>query len=121
MEIKTLIVQSYEKQIAEIKALEQRQVALIKERVMRDKIAPFNQEIDQARVKAEAELAKKLQADIVALQEQFAKEKQALYEAGETKKADNLSAIMSAETYAITAECQSAIGKLTKQINDLKE
>lgn len=121
MEIKDLIVQSLERQVAEIKAVEQRQIAAVKERVMRDKIVPFNQEIDQARAKAETELAQTLSKNIAALQEQFALEKKALYDAGEKKKADNLSSVMATETYNITSECQNAIGQLTKQINALKE
>jgi hypothetical protein len=121
MEIKNLIVQSLEREIAEIRATEQRQIATVKERVMREKIVPFNQEIDQARAKAEAELAQSLQKNIAMLQEQYALEKKALYDAGEKKKSDNLASVLATETYAISAECQNAIGKLTKQVNDLKE
>ena len=121
MGIKTLLLQSLEKQIAEIKAVEQSQVAMIKEKVMREKIVPFNQEIDQARVKAEAELAQNLQKAISALQEQFAIEKKALYDAGEKKKAENLNSVLATETYAITTECEKAIAKLNNQIKDLKE
>ena len=62
MSIKEQIVASLERQISDIKALEERQVAVIKDKVIREKVAPFNQEIDQARVKAENELLQKLNA-----------------------------------------------------------
>lgn len=121
MSIKEQIVASLERQISDIKALEERQVAVIKDKVIREKVAPFNQEIDQARVKAENELLQKLNANIKALQEQFSKEKQLLLEVGEKKKAEYLNSVMASETYQITSECDKIISKLNSQVKELKE
>ena len=121
MTIKEQLIQSLEKQITDLKALEQRQVAVIKDKVMREKIAPFNQELDQLRAKAESEKAQELAEKIAQLQQKFAEEKKALVEAGERKKQDNLTAVMATETYDITTECEKAIAKLNNMIKELKE
>ena len=105
----------------QIKAEEEREIALVKDRIMREKIAPFNQEIDQARIKAEAELSTELNSQITALQQDFANKKQALFEAGEKKKAEHLNSIMATETYAITSKADKAIAKIDAQIKELEE
>ena len=48
MDIKNILQST----IAQIKASEEREVQLVKDRVMREKIIPYNQELDQARQKA---------------------------------------------------------------------
>jgi hypothetical protein len=92
-----------------------------KEEVTREKIIPFNQEIDRAREQAIAEKQQALNATILAQQEQFAKEKQAMIEAGEKKKSENANAVITSETYSVTVEYDKAIAKLNEQIANLKE
>lgn len=92
-----------------------------KEKVTREKIVPFNQEIDKARDGAIAEKQQALNASILALQERFAKEKQEIFEAGEKKKADNATSVITAEVYAVTVEYDKNIAKLNDQIANLKE
>lgn len=110
-----------EETVEKIKAERERQVAIVKEKVTREKIVPFNQEIDRAREKAIAELQSKLNSAIVAHQEQFAKEKQALIEAGEKKKTENANTVITTEIGVVTIEYDRAISKLNEQIQEIKE
>ena len=92
-----------------------------KDRVMREKIIPYNQEIDEARDNAVAERQATLNATIAAQQESFEKEKQQMFEAAEKKKSDNMNAVIASETYAVTVEYDKAISKLKEQIANLKK
>lgn len=105
-----------------VKALEaekEREISTVKDRALREKIAPFNQDIDVSREKAIAELQTTLNGKIVALQENFAKDKQALVEAGEKKKQDNASMVLATETSVVTIAYDKAICKLKEQIAEL--
>jgi hypothetical protein len=107
-----------------IKSLEterEKEVAIIKERVTREKIVPFNKEMDIARDKAIAEKQQALNATIVSLQEQFAKEKQEIIDAGEKKKADNATSVIATETYSVTVKYDKAMTALQNQIEKLEE
>lgn len=117
MDIKTILQST----ISQIKASEEREIQLVKDRVNREKIIPFNQEIDQSRTKAEQELLAQHNARVQASQEQYQSEKKCLFEAGEKKKQDFLNSTMATETYAITSKADKAIAKLTAQIEEIKE
>jgi hypothetical protein len=107
-----------------VKALEaerDKEVTIIKEKVTREKIIPFNQEMDIARDKAIAEKQKALNERIVAHQEQFAKDKKAIIDAGEKKKAENATAVITTESYSVTVKYDKAIAKLNQQIEELKD
>lgn len=107
-----------------VKALEterEKEVAIIKERVTREKIIPYNQEMDIARDKAIAEKQQALNETIVSHQEHFAKEKKEIIEAAEKKKAENATAVITTESYTVTVKYDKAIAKLKAQIDELKE
>lgn len=107
-----------------VKSLEQEKaskVAIVKERVTREIIVPYNREMDIARDKAIAEKQASLNANILAYQEQFNKEKQQLIDLGEKKKEEHATATITTEAYAVTVEYDKAIAKLHQQIADLKE
>lgn len=110
-----------EQAIKSLEAEREREVAVIKERVTREKILPFNKEMDIARDKAIAEKQQALNATIVAHQEQFAKEKQEIIDAGEKKKADNATSVIATETYSVTVKYDKAITALQNQIEKLEE
>lgn len=115
MDIKSILQST----IAQIKASEEREVQTVKDRVMREKIIPYNQELDQARQKAEQELLQQHNARVQASQEQFAKEKELLLQAGEKKKTNFANATLATETYEITSKAEKAISKLTAQIEEI--
>ena len=107
-----------------VKALEaerEREVAIVKERVTREKILPFNQEMDLARDKAIAEKQQELTKSITAYQEKFAKEREEIIAAGEKKKAENANAVITTEAYTVTVNYDKAISQLKEQIAGLKE
>lgn len=110
-----------EEVVKKIEAERERQIEIVKERVTREKIIPFNQEIDKAREKAIAELQESLNAAIVAHQERFAKEKNSLIEAGERKKSENANTVITTEVGIVTIEYDRAITKLKEQIEEVKE
>jgi hypothetical protein len=104
---------------AQIKAEEERQVAVIKERVLRD-IQPKYAEIEKMKIEA----LNKLQTDytanrnfateqynsqLSALQDKFENDKRVIAENTEKKKQEMLNATLQAETYEITKECEKAI------------
>lgn len=96
-----------------------REIATVKDRVTRERILPFNQDIDNAREKAIQELQSKLNSDIIARQEKFAKEKQALIEAGEKKKKDNAEMVYATETSTVALAYDTAIRECEEKIAKL--
>ena len=110
-----------EQVIKNLEAEKEREVAVIKERVTREKILPYNQEADKSRDLAIAELQQTMNEDITARQAKFAKEKQAIVEENEKRKENNANAVLATETYEVTGKYDKAIAKLNEQIADLKE
>lgn len=117
MSIKTHLEQA----IKNLEAEKEREVAVIKERVTREKIFPYNQEADKGRDLAIAELQSNLNEDISIRQSRFAKEKQAIIEENEKRKENNANSVLASETYTITGKYDKAIAKLNEQISNLKE
>lgn len=115
MPIKELLLQT----IRNLEVEKNTVAASAKDKATKEKIIPYNQEIDKARDLAVAEKQQTLNATILAHQEQFAKDKKEMFEAAERKKADNASAVITSETYAVTVEYDKAIAKLQEQIEHL--
>lgn len=117
MAIKELLLQT----IRNLEAEKNSVAAVAKDKAMKEKIVPFNQEIDKARDNAIAEKQQALNATILAHQEQFAKEKKEMYEAAEKKKSDNASAVIASETYAVTVEYDKIIAQLNEQVEEFSK
>lgn len=98
-----------------------RELSSIKDKVNREKIIPYNQEIDHKRDEALAVLQKQHNANILAEQEKFAQEKKSLIEAGEKKKNDNANLVIATETSLVSNKYDTEIAKLDEQISKLKE
>lgn len=96
----------------------EQKITEIKTTIIRDKVAPQNAEIDQKRDLAIQELQTKLNADILALQEAFARERQAIIDASEKQKTENASTLIVAETASVTAEYDTKIAELKKLIGE---
>ena len=111
----------YEQAIRSLEAERQAVANAKKEQVTREKIVPFNQEIDRAREQAIVEKQQALNATILAHQEQFAREKQEMIEAAEKKKAEHANSVIVSETYSVTVEYDKAIAKLKEQIDKCEE
>lgn len=110
----------FEQLIKTLEAEKEREVAVIKEKVTREKILPYNQEADKGRDLAIAELQQNMNDDISKRQEKFAKEKQAIFDENEKRKENNKNAVLATETYEVTGRYDKAIAKLNEQIAELK-
>lgn len=116
-----MIKQILEQTVTSLENQKAREISTAKERVTREKIVPYNNEINQSRDKAIAELQASLNSQISALQKKFGEDKQALMEAGEKKKADFAEVTISTEVALVSEECDKAISKIKSLINDAKE
>lgn len=107
-----------EQAIHGIEAEREQRIAEIKAVIMQEKVAPKNIEIDQKRDNALQALQTKLNADVSALQEKFAAERQAIIDASEKQKTDNTNALINAETASIVYEYNTKIAELKKLIGE---
>lgn len=98
-----------------------RQEAIERERVMREVVAPHNAEIDAALNEAIAEITDNLNQSIAAMQTRFASQKQSLIDQSAKKKADYEANTVSQALAVVAVTYDSAIVKLKKQIEDIKE
>lgn len=96
-------------------------VSAIRETVYREKIIPFNREIDSARDGAIAELTTQLNADIAALQTKYATDKQAIVDAAEKKKAENAESVIATETYMVANQYDKIIASQNDILASMKE
>ena len=117
--------------IQQVKAEEQRELSVLKERIMREKIIPFNQEIDKVKAESimklnqlfeqeKACLTKQYNDNLIALQKKYDNDKQIINETAENKKTENANAVIATETYEITNRYDNAIAKLNS-ISEIKE
>lgn len=105
-----------EQAIHSIETEREQKIAEIKAVIMQEKVAPKNIEIDNLRDRALQEKQDKLNADIAALQEKYAVERQAIIDASERQKTDNANALINAETASITYEYNNKLTELRKLI-----
>lgn len=110
-----------EQALAAIKKEKEYAINEAKEKINREKIVPYNQDMDCARDEAIAKKQSVLNEEIAVLQNKFAQEKQEIIEAAEKKKTDNANAVIATETYAVTVYYDKVISALEKQITELKE
>ena len=94
----------------------ERELELIKQQCIKD-CGAFNQDLDQAKAKAETELAQKLNENISLLQNQFHKDKQALEDACKKKKMEHLNSLLETKTYEVTCKRDKTVSQL-KQLID---
>lgn len=117
--------------IQQVKAEEQKELSLVRDRVMREKIIPFNQEIDKVKAESISKLnqlfdqekmvlTKQYNDNLVALQKKYDNDKQIINETAEKKKAENANAVIATETYEIANRYDNAIAKLNS-ISEIKE
>lgn len=116
---------------AQIKAEEERQITIIKDKVIRE-IQPKYTELEQSKneiinkLTEDYSFARKSATDqynsqLVALQQKFENDKKMVVEAHENKKQEILNSTIATETYEVTKECEKAIAKIDAQIKEIKE
>lgn len=110
-----------EQAVKSIEVEREKQVSIIKDRVVREKIAPYNAEVDNYRAKALTEIDNELNAKIVELKAEYEAKKAELIKLGEEKKKANAESVLASELAVVTVEFDSAISKLNAQIAEIKE
>ena len=115
--IKTVIEQA----IKSIEAEKAQKVAVVKEQITREKIVPFNAEIDGARAKALQEVDAEYNQKIAQLRKECEEKKQELVRLGEEKERQNAETVLASELAVVAVEYDNAIAALTKQIEEIKE
>lgn len=113
--------QILENAIVSIEQQRAREIDAVKDRLMREVIAPHNNEINQSRDKAIAELNSQLTTTISGLQQKFSEQKQELYDAGEKEKKQFADVAIATETAIVNDRADKAIEKLKELINNIKE
>ena len=108
-----------EQAVKSIEAEKAQQLANAKERVTREKIVPFNTEIDSARAKALAEVDTELTQKVSALRSEYEEKKKELIRLGEEKKKQNADAVLANELSVISIDYDDAIAKLNDQISKI--
>ena len=104
-----------------LEAEKEREENIIKEKVTREKIVPYNQDADKGRDLAIAELQQELNADIAKRQAKFEEDKKAIIDENEKRKNNNATAVIASETYPVTCKYDKAICHLKDQIKALTE
>ena len=121
-----IVLKYFEDVKAQIKAEEERQVAVTKDRVLRE-IQPKYAEIEKIKVEELNDLqntyntnrntaTEQYNAQLVALQQNFENRKKEVIENAEKRKVDILNSTLQAETYEVTKECEKAIIDIDKLI-----
>lgn len=116
-----MVKEYLEQAVRAIEAEKERQVAIIKDRLTREKIAPYNADVDQKRAKALAEIDAELNEKIVELKQAYEAKKQELVRLGEENKKENADQIYASELAVFTVEYDKHIAKLNAQIAEIKE
>lgn len=110
-----------EQTIKNIEADREKKVADVKNSIIREKIAPYNAEIDNSRAKALTELDTELNTKIVELRQAYEAKKQELVRLGEEKKKANADSVLMSELAVVTVKYDNIIAKLTADLAEIKE
>lgn len=116
-----MIQAQIEQLINRLKAEKESELRNVQQKVMEDKILPFNANIDSLRDKAIAQKTEELNNAITALREKYNTERQEIIDASERNKAANLEAVIAAETSIINSKYDSAISDLQACMGRVKE
>lgn len=111
----------FEELIKKIEMEKERETAPIKDRLIREKINPYNADIDNSRAKALAETDNKYNAQIAELKKKCEAEKQELIKLGEDNKKANMETVFAAELAVFTAKYDKEIAKLKAQLAEIEE
>lgn len=111
----------FEQLIKQIEMEKEKETAPIKDRLIREKISPYNADIDTARAKALAETDNKYNIQIAELKKKCEEEKQQLIKLGEDNKKANMETVFATELVVYTAKYDKEIAKLKAQLAEIEE
>ena len=115
------IKQHAENALKNMQAERDRELAIARERVTREKIVPNNQEVDSAMAKAMEEITKQRDEAISQVQAQFSDNRTALIEEAARQKNTFAERVMAEETAVINAKYDSAEADLAAIIEKYSE
>lgn len=104
-----------------IEAERDRKVAEVKDRIVREKLAPYNADVDEKRAKALRELDNELNVKMVELKREYDAKKQELIRLGEENKQKNADSVFASELAVVTIDYDAHIAKLNAQLAEIKE
>lgn len=110
-----------EQAIRNIEVDKERKITEVKDRVTREKILPFNTDVDNARAKALAEIDNEFNQRVAELKQECEVKKQELVKLGEEKKKANADSVLATELAIVTIEYDAHIAKLNAQISEISE
>lgn len=93
----------------------------IKQRIIPEKIAPYNESVDSARDKAIMEKREQAEKDIEKIKQHYAEEKLEIEKAAEEDKKKNEDSVVMSETYDVQKKYDKTLFKLKEQIQELEE
>lgn len=110
-----------EQAIRSIEAQKEQKIREVEQRVMQEKILPFNREIDQSRDLAIQQLSSEYNEAVKVLQDKFAKDKNDIIVASDQHKKENADKLIASETASVEAEFGMIIAELESTLNKVKE
>lgn len=110
-----------EQAIKSIEAEKAQKISVAKDAIMREKIAPYNAQVDTDRAKALTAIDAELNAKIAEVKSVYEAKKQEIVALGEAKKKENAEAMLTAELAVITVAYDKHIAKLTAQLAEAEE
>lgn len=111
----------FEELIRKIEMEKEKETAPIKDRIIREKINPYNADIDTSRAKALAETDNKYNVQIAELKKKCEEEKQQLIRLGEDNKRANMERVFATDLAVITNKYDKEIAKLKVQLTEIEE
>lgn len=115
-----MVKEYLEQAVKNIEMEKERQVSAVRERIMREKIIPYNADVDQSRAKALAELDNELNTKFLELRQAYDLKKQELVRLSEENKKENAEKLVATELAVLTIEYDKAIAKLNSQIAEIE-
>lgn len=115
-----MIKEILEQTVRDLEVRKEREIATAKERVVREKIAPYNAGLDNSRAKALQELDAELNAKIAEVQKQYEDKKQSLVALGEQEKQKHSDTVFATELALVSVEFDKHINKLKAQIAEIE-
>ena len=113
--------QQIENAIRSIEAERDQRLREVEQRVYREKIAPYNADIDKQRDESIAKLQSEFNLDIQKRQEKFNADKTAIITAGEANKKNHAEIEIACEQKEIRETYKAIIESLNKTANDIVE
>lgn len=111
----------FEELIKKLEAEREKEVAPIKDRILREKVFPHNTEIDASRAKALSEIDAEYNVKIAELKKECEEKKQLLIKLGEEDKKANMESALATELAPFTVKYDKEIAKLQAQLAEIEE